>query len=145
MQKFKGLLTQSCLTLCDPKNYSPPGSSVHGISPARILEWEPFPSPGYLPNAGIKPRSPALQVGSLPAEPPGKPKNSAVGGLSLLQRIFPSQEWNPGLLHCRRILYQLSCDHNAHYFLLKSITSSQFIAIMCMDFLKNVSDLYLWV
>ena len=31
--------TQSCLTLCDPMNYSPPGSSVHGILQARILEW----------------------------------------------------------------------------------------------------------
>jgi len=36
-----------------------------------------FPSPGDLPNPGIKPRSPALQVDSLPAEPPGKPQHSA--------------------------------------------------------------------
>ena len=68
---------------------------------------EPFPSPGDLPNAGIKPRSPALQV-SLPAEPPGKPKNTGVSSLSLLQRIFPTQESNQGLLHCRQILYQLN-------------------------------------
>ena len=32
-----------------------------------------FPSPGYLPNSGIEPRSPALQVDSLPAKPQGKP------------------------------------------------------------------------
>ena len=32
-----------------------------------------FPSPGYLSNPGIKPRSPTLQVGSLPFAPPGKP------------------------------------------------------------------------
>ena len=44
----------------------------------------PFPSPGNLPNLGIKPRSPALQVDSLPAEPQGKPKNTGVGSLSLL-------------------------------------------------------------
>ena len=44
--------------------------TVHGILQARILE--PFPSPGDLPNPGIKPRSPALQADSLPAEPPGK-------------------------------------------------------------------------
>ena len=37
---------QSCLTLCDPTDNIPPGSSVHGILQARILEWEPFPSPG---------------------------------------------------------------------------------------------------
>ena len=38
-----------------------------------------FPSPGALPNPGIEPRSPALQVDSLPAEPQGKPKNTRVG------------------------------------------------------------------
>ena len=69
---------------------------------------KPFPSPGDLPNSGIEPRSPALQADSLPAEPQGKPKNINVGGLSLLQWIFPTQELNWGLLHCRRILYQLS-------------------------------------
>ena len=41
-----------------------------------------FPSPRDLPNLGIKPRSPALQVDSLPAEPQGKPKNTGVGSLS---------------------------------------------------------------
>ena len=68
----------------------------------------PFPSPGDLPTQGIKPRSPALQADSLPAEPAGKPKNTGVGSLSLLQQIFPTQESNQALLHCRRILYQLS-------------------------------------
>ena len=66
------------------------------------------PPPGDLPNQGIKPRSPALQVDSLPAEPPGKPKNTGEGSLSLLQGNFPNQESNQGLLHCRPILYQLS-------------------------------------
>ena len=68
----------------------------------------PFPPPGDLPNPGIEPTSLALQVDSLPAEPPGKPKNTRVGSLSLLQQIFPTQESTRGLLHCRRILYQLS-------------------------------------
>ena len=49
-----------------------------------------------------------MQVDSLPSEPPQKPKNTGVGSLSLLQRIFLTQELNRGLLHCRRILYQLS-------------------------------------
>ena len=41
----QGTLAQSCLTLCDPMDYSPPGSSVHGIFQARI--WGlPFPTPG---------------------------------------------------------------------------------------------------
>ena len=67
------LVIQSCPTLCDPMDCSPPGSSVHGILQARILEWLPFPSRGDLPNPGIKPGSPALQTNSLPSEPPGKP------------------------------------------------------------------------
>ena len=67
-----------------------------------------FPYPGDLPNPGIKPGSPTLQTDSLPAEPQGKPKNTGVGSLSLLQQIFPTQKLNWGLLHCRWILYQLS-------------------------------------
>ena len=72
--------------------------------------WSELPccSPRDLPNPGIKPRSPALQADSLPSEPLGKPKNTGVGSLSLLQQIFPTQELNRGLLHCRWILYQLS-------------------------------------
>ena len=48
-----------CLILCDPMDCSLPGSSVHGISQARILEWG-LPSPGDLPRSGIKPTFPAL-------------------------------------------------------------------------------------
>ena len=58
---------------------------------------------GDLPNPGIKPRSPTLQVDSLPAEPQRKPKNTGVGSLSHLQQIFPTQELNWRLLPCRRI------------------------------------------
>ena len=77
---------------------------------SRPEHWsgEPFPSPRDLPNPGIKPGSPILQVDSLPAEPQGKPKNTGAGSLWLLQVIFPTQEPNWGLLYCRRILYQLS-------------------------------------
>ena len=65
---------------------------------------------GNLPNLGIEPRSPALQAESLPAEPQGNPKNTEVGSLSRLHGIFPTQESNRGLLHCRWMLYQLSCQ-----------------------------------
>ena len=84
----------------------------------------PFPSPGDLPNPGIKPGFPALQADSLPTELQGKPnesescirlfmtpwtgQNPGVGSLSLLQGIFPTQGSNPGLPHFRHILYQLS-------------------------------------
>ena len=87
--------------------------TVHGILQARILEWvELFPSPGDPPNPGIKSRSPKLQVDSLPAEPQGKPKNTGVCSLSLLQGIFPTQELNWGLLHSKWILYQLSYEES---------------------------------
>ena len=79
---------------------------VHGILQARVGSL--FLTPRDLPNPEIEPRSPALQVVSLPAEPQGKPKNTGVGSLSLLQRILPKQESNWGFLHCRQILYQLS-------------------------------------
>ena len=68
---------------------------------------QPFPSPGHLPNPGIEPRSPAWQADSLPAEPQGKTKIVGVGSLSLLQRIFLTQESTRGHLHGRRTLYQL--------------------------------------
>ena len=67
-----------------------------------------FPSPRHLPNPVIKPRSPTLRANSLPVEPQGKPKNTGVDSLALLQQIFQTQELNWGLLNCRWILYKLS-------------------------------------
>ena len=81
---------------------------VHGILQARVGSLSL--TLGDLPNPGIEPRSPALQADSLPAEPQGKPKNTEVGSLSLLQGIFLTKESNWGFLHCRQILYQLSCQ-----------------------------------
>ena len=82
----------SRIRLCDPMECRhPQGSSVQGIFQTRALEWVPFPSSGDLPNPGIEPRSPALQVDSLPSEPPVKLKNTGVGSLSLLPGIFPTQ------------------------------------------------------
>ena len=72
------LVAQSCPTLCDPIDCSPPGSSVHGIPQARILEWLPFPSSGGLPDPGIKSGSPTLQADYLPSEPPEKPMKITV-------------------------------------------------------------------
>ena len=65
IMKVKVLVTQLCPTLCDPMDCSPPGSSVHGILQARILEWTAIPS-------------------------------------------FPTQGANTGLQHCKQILYRLS-------------------------------------
>ena len=141
------LVEQSCLTLCDPMDCSPPGSSVCGILQARILEWVSIPfsrcvcvlscfscswlfatlwtvaCQGLLsiwilqarilewvsmsfPRGSSQPRdrtrvswSPCIAGRFLTTEPPGKPL--------LLQGIFPTQGLNPGLLHCRQILYTI--------------------------------------
>ena len=103
------LVTLLCPTLCVPVDCSPPGSSVHTDSPGEntgvgchALLQEIFPTQES--NPGL----PALQTDSLPFETPGKPKNSRVGSLSLLQGNFSILKLNWGLLHCWRILYQLS-------------------------------------
>ena len=99
-------VSQSCLTLRNRMDYT-----AHGILQARILEWVAFP----FSRRSSQPRD-WTQVSCnagrffLPAEPQGKPKNTGVGSLSLLQQIFPTQGLNPGLPHCRWILYQLSCQ-----------------------------------
>ena len=61
-----------------------------------------------LPNPAIEPRSPALQADSLPSEPPGKPKNTGVGSLSLLQGIFPTHESTQGLPQADSLPAELS-------------------------------------
>ena len=70
--------------------------TIQSMEFSRPEYWSgwPFPSPGDRPNPGIKPRSPTLQADSLPVEPQGKPKNTGVGSLSLLQWVLPTQELN---------------------------------------------------
>ena len=58
------LVAQLCPTLCDPMNYSPPGSSVYEIFQARMLEWVAIAFSRDPSNSGIKPGSPALQEDS---------------------------------------------------------------------------------
>ena len=118
--KMKVKVTQSCPALCDPMDYT-----VHGILQVRILEWVVFPF------SGIEPRSSALLVDSLSAEVQGKPKNTGIGSLSLLQRIFPTQGSNRSLLHCRQILYQLSYLLHSHiYIFLLLILGMQYLCAM---------------
>ena len=99
---------QSGPTHCDAMDHSPPGSSVHGILQARILEWVAVP----FSRGSSRPRDQTWvsRITFLPSKPPGKPMNTGVGNLSLVQEIFRTQELNWGLLHCGRILYQLSCQ-----------------------------------
>ena len=81
------LVAQLHLTLWDPMYCSLPGSSVHGILQARILEWIAFPSPGDLPDPVIELRPPALQADSLPSELPGRPS------LAKLWPIQKPEDW----------------------------------------------------
>ena len=89
-------VAQSCPTLCNPMD-----CTGHGFSRPEYWSGSLFPSPGDLLSPGIKHRSRALLVESLPAESQGKPKYTGVGRLSLLQWIFLTQQSNWGLLHCR--------------------------------------------
>ena len=104
-------VTQSCPTLCNPMDCSPSGSSVHGDFPGKHTRMYCHALlQGIFPNQELKPSLRAFN--SLPSEPAAKPKNAEVGGLSLLQRNFQTQESNQSLLYCRRILYQLSLPEN---------------------------------
>ena len=105
MTEVQVKVAQSCLTICDPIDWT-----GHGILQARILEWVAIPFSRGSSQPRDQTRSSALQADSLPAEPQGNPKNPGVGSLSLLQGIFLTQESNWGLLHCRWILYQLSYE-----------------------------------
>ena len=78
-------ITQLCLTLCDPMDCSTPGSSAHGISQARILEWVAIFFSGDLPGPGIVPASPALASSFFTIEPPRKPN---VGSLPNKLALF---------------------------------------------------------
>jgi len=70
-----------------------------GFSRQEYWSGLPCSPPRDLPSPGVKPRSPALQVESLLFDPPGKPMNTGMGNLSLLQGIFPIQESNRDLWH----------------------------------------------
>ena len=107
-------LTQHCKsTMCCVLSHSVMSDSLqpHGLQPTRLLVHGKntgvgcHPPLGDLPNPGIEPRCPTMQADSLPSEPPGKPMNTGLGSLCLLQGIFLTQESNQGLLHYRQILY----------------------------------------
>ena len=99
---------------------------------------QPFPSPKDLPNPGIKSRSPTLQVDSLPTESQGKPMNTGVGSLSLLQGIFLTQESNWSLLHYRQILYQLSYRGSPSLVLLNEILLHYYWTCLVGGFIPDI-------
>ena len=87
-------VAQSCPTLCNPMDYSPPGSSIYGILQEEYWSGLPIPSPGDLPDPGIEPKSPTLQADALTSEPPGKPLETQQSLLFLWNHTlsFNSQE-----------------------------------------------------
>ena len=106
-------VVQASQILCDSMACNPPGSSVHVISQARILERVAIPFSRNLTNPGIELKSPALQADSSPSEHQGSPKVKVAQLCPTLcshglQGIFPTQGSNQGLPLCRWILYQLS-------------------------------------
>ena len=97
-----------CPTLCNPMECSLPSSSIHGILQARILEWVVMPSS----RGSSQPRD-QTQVSHITGRfftswATREAQEYWSGSLYLLQKIFPTQELNWGLLHCRWILDQLS-------------------------------------
>ena len=68
-----GTCLLSRVRLCEPMDGSPPGSSVHGILQAKILEWVAISSSKGSPNPGTEPTSPELAGGLFTTKPPGKP------------------------------------------------------------------------
>ena len=83
------LVAQSCLILCKLHElYLARFLCPWGFSRQKYWSGLACPSPGDLPNPGIESRSPVLQVDSLPSEPPGNPKITVEGSLSLLKVIF---------------------------------------------------------
>ncbi|CAI9158477.1 unnamed protein product [Rangifer tarandus platyrhynchus] len=76
-------ITQSCLTLCNPRVCGPPGSSVQGIPQARILEWVAISFSGNFLYPRIEPTSPALGGKSFTIEPPGKPQGEKTHKLKI--------------------------------------------------------------
>ena len=95
------LVTQACLTLCNPTDCSTPGSSVHGILQARILEWVAMPSSRGSSQPRDRTHVSELRVDSLPTEPPGKTKTIIVN-IKMPHRDFPGGPVVSTLcFHCR--------------------------------------------
>ena len=115
------LVTKSCPTLCDFMDYSPQGSSVHGISQATILDYVAISFFRVSPDSGIEPpllHWPVLAGRSFMAEPPAKPYAILivlmVGCGKTCERVLNKpidikiisswrhlSSWNPWLLRCR--------------------------------------------
>ena len=100
----KVLVTQFYPTLCNPIDYSTPGSSVHGILQARILEWVTISYSRGSSPLGIEPGSPVLQADSLLSEPPGEPNTG------YKHPSFNTDQWQTNYSACVTMYNQNSCQ-----------------------------------
>ena len=121
------LVAQSCLTLCDPVNCSPPGSSVHGIVQSRILGCVTMPSSKGSSQPRCLTQASCIE-GRFFTNGATKEAQEYWSGF-LLQGIFLTQELNWGLLHCRKIPsqlnYQGSLSHSLPIAILTSLGVDQ--------------------
>ena len=108
--KYMYMLSRfNCVWLfCDPIDCSLPGFSVHGVLQVRILEWVAIPFSRRSSQSRDRTHVSHIAGGFFTSWATKKPKNIGVGSLSLFQWIFPTQELNQALLHCRWIFHQLS-------------------------------------
>ena len=136
-------VTQLCPTFVTPWTIH----TVHGILQARILEWVAFP----FSRGSSQPRD-RTQVYCIAGRfftnwATREAQDTGVGSLSLLQRIFLTQESNWGLLHCRWILYQLSYRGSPLFRIVPGInyvtTSILYIDCACLVNLNFLCDIYL--
>ena len=111
------LIAQLCQLFTTPWTAACQAPLSTRILQARILEWVAMPS--FRGSSQLREWTQVSLVagGFFTTEPPGKPKSTGVGSLSLFQGIFPTQGLNWGFLHCRWILYQLSYQGNPNWWL----------------------------
>ena len=88
--KLFSVVQRYVVSNCDPMDCRLPGSTVCGISQVRIQEWVAFPSPGDLPNPGIEPASPALQMASLQLRHQGKPELQIAAAAAKSLQLCPT-------------------------------------------------------
>ena len=102
---------KSCSTLCDPMDCSPPGSSVHGIFQARILDWLAISSSkgSPLPRDWTSPVAPALAGRFFTTEPPGKPSSTDTRCLCLGPRVNQTKVFTLLWINVQKCFVEMSC------------------------------------